>query len=68
MRGEATQQSSAFSYVSAEERIPADHPLRSFRRVTREVLERMGPAFEDLYSWTGRLSIPPERLLRALLP
>ncbi len=67
MRGEETTQSSAFSYVSAEERIPADHPLRAIRRMTDEVLERMGPVFEELYSWTGRPSIPPERLLRALL-
>ncbi len=67
MRGEETQQGTAFSYVSAEERIPADHPLRAIRRMTDEVLEQMGPAFEDLYSWTGRPSIPPERLLRALL-
>jgi len=67
MRGEETQQGAAFSYVSAEERIPQDHPLRAIRRMADEVLERMGPAFEALYSWTGRPSIPPERLLRALL-
>ncbi len=67
MRGEESGQSAAFSYVSAEERIPADHPLRSIRRMTDEVLARMGPGFEELYSWTGRPSIPPERLLRALL-
>ena len=67
MRGEETQQSSAFSYVSADERIPADHPLRAIRRMTDEVLERLGPVFEELYSSTGRPSIPPERLLRALL-
>lgn len=67
MRGEESQQGSAFSYVSAEERIPEDHPLRSIRRMTDEVLESMGPAFDELYSWTGRPSSPPERLLRALL-
>ena len=67
MRGEETQQSSAFSYVSAEERIPADHPLRAIRRMTDEVLERLGPVFGELYASTGRPSIPPERLLRALL-
>jgi len=67
MRGEETGQGSAFSYVSAEERIPADHPLRSIRQMTDEGLERMGPVFDELYSWTGRPSIPPERLLRALL-
>ncbi|MBZ0145138.1 MAG: IS5 family transposase [Rhodocyclaceae bacterium] len=67
MRGEEIQQSSAFSYVSPEDRVPAEHPLRAIRRMTDEALERMGPAFAELYSWTGRPSIPPERLLRALL-
>jgi transposase len=67
MRGEETGQSSAFSYVSSEERIPQDHPLRSIRRMTDEVLDRMGAAFDEMYSWTGRPSVPPERLLRALL-
>lgn len=67
MRGEEKRQGSAFSYVSAEERIPTDHPLRAIRRMTDEVLERLGPVFDELYSWTGRPSIPPERLLRALL-
>jgi transposase len=67
MRGEETGQGAAFSYVSTEERIPADHPLRTIRRMTDEVLERMADAFAELYSWTGRPSVPPERLLRALL-
>jgi transposase len=67
MRGEETQQSSAFSYVSPEERVPADHPLRVIRRMTDEVLDRLGPIFAEMYSSTGRPSIPPERLLRALL-
>ena len=67
MRGEERQQGSAFSYVSPEERVPADHPLRAIRRMTDDVLERLGPVFAEMYSSTGRPSIPPERLLRALL-
>jgi len=67
MRGDETQQGAAFSYVSKEERTPRDHPVRSTRRMADEVLERMGTAFEALCSWTGPASIPPERLLRALL-
>ena len=67
MRGEKSGQSGAFSYVSLEERVPSDHPLRSIRRMTDEVFEKLSPAFDELYSKTGRPSIPPERLLRALL-
>jgi transposase len=67
MRGETSGQGGAFSYVSLEERVPSDHPLRSIRRMTDEVFEKLSPAFDELYSKTGRPSIPPERLLRALL-
>jgi len=67
MRGEETRRGAAFGYVAAEERIPRDHPLRAIRRMAAEPLEPMGPALEALYSWTGRPSLPPERLLRALL-
>jgi len=56
-----------FSYVSAEERVPADHPLRSVRHVTDRVLGELSPVFKALYSSMGRPSIPPEKLLRALL-
>ena len=67
MRGIDTNQSPLFSYVSQEDRIPHDHPLRTIRKMTDEVLEQMGKKFEELYSTTGRPSIPPERLLRTLL-
>ena len=56
-----------FSYVSAEERIPADHALRAVRRLVDEVLGRMSRQFDALYADSGRHSIAPERLLRALL-
>ena len=67
MRGIDTKQARLFSYVSQEERIPQHHPLRSIRRMSDEVLESMTKRFDRLYSDTGRPSIPPEHLLRALL-
>ena len=67
MRGEDFSQARAFSYVQLEERVPADHPLRPIRQMTNEVLTRMSAVFDELYSGLGRPSIPPERLLRALL-
>ena len=65
MRGIDTKQARLFSYVSQEERIPQDHPLRVIRRMSDEVLASLTKRFDRLYSDTGRPSIPPERLLRA---
>lgn len=56
-----------FSYVSPEARVPADHPLRATRQMTNRALEALDGKFRRLYSRTGRPSIPPEQLLRALL-
>ena len=56
-----------FSYVSLEQRVPQGHPLRAIRKVTDEVLRSLSGDFEQLYSATGRPSIAPEYLLRALL-
>jgi len=67
MRGPDTQQAHMFSYLSPEQRVPQDHPLRSIRQLVDAVLQALGPQFHQLYSWTGRPSIPPEKLLRALL-
>ena len=67
MRGPDTQQSSMFSYLSPEQRVPADHPLRPIRGMVDEVLKGLSSAFARLYSSFGRPSIPPEKLLRALL-
>jgi transposase len=68
MRGNDEQlQSGMFSYVSLEERIPEGHPLRAVRKAVDQVLGDMSRDFEGLYSHTGRPSIPPERLFRALL-
>ena len=67
MRGADEQPGSMFSYISPEERVPADHPLRAVRRITDRALERLSPRFGALYVNFGRPSIPPEKLLRALL-
>jgi transposase len=67
MRGTDRDQSMMFSYVSPEARIPADHPLRATREMTNRALARLDRKFRKLYSRTGRPSIPPEQLLRALL-
>lgn len=56
-----------FSYLSPETRVRKDHPLRAIRAQVDRVLERLSDLFEAMYSTTGRPSIPPEKLLRALL-
>src|SRR5262245_24821162 len=67
MRGDHREPDSMFSYVSPERRIPTDHPLRAIRAHVDEVLEAMSREFDGLYAVTGRPSIPPGWLLRALL-
>lgn len=56
-----------FSYVSAEQRVPADHPLRRIRKMTDEALRGLDRRLSGLYARSGRPSIAPEKLLRALL-
>jgi transposase len=67
MRGDHTEPDAMFSYISAAQRVPEDHPLRAIRTMVDKVLEQLSPTFDRLYSRIGRPSIPPERLLRALL-
>ncbi len=67
MRGDDPQQAAMFSYISPEERVPQDHPLRAIRAMVDAVLKELSPQFAPLYSHTGRPSIAPEKLLRALL-
>jgi len=67
MRGSDDRTGSLFSYVDVEERIPANHPLRAIRSIVNEVLGALDGEFSALYAGTGRPSIAPERLLRALL-
>src|SRR6266567_6258146 len=67
MRGQDEQQLGVFSYVSPEQRIPHDHPLRQLRIMADHALRELKPRFSRLYAKTGRLSIAREKLLRALL-
>jgi transposase len=67
MRGNDIHQQAMFSYLSLESRVPADHPLRWIRRMVDRALGELTAEFQSMYSRTGRPSIAPERLLRALL-
>ena len=67
MRGVDQQQSTIFSYLSPEQRVPSDHPLRAVRQITATVLKQLSQLFSRMYAKVGRRSIPPEKLLRALL-
>jgi transposase len=67
MRGDDLQQGAVFSYISAEQRVPADHPLRAIRRMADEALAGLSGHLDTLYAAGGRRSIAPEKLVRALL-
>jgi len=67
MRGKDEQQLDVFSYINPEQRVPPDHPLRPLRVMTDAALQQLRPRFNSLYAKTGRPSIAPEKLLRALL-
>jgi hypothetical protein len=61
MRGDDQSPNSMFSYVSPEQRVPKDHPLRAIRQLVDEILRELSPEFHRLYAKIGRPSIPPER-------
>src|SRR3981189_3984162 len=67
MRGEERVQDGMLSYVTLEQRVPREHPLREIRKLTDEVLRSLSAEFDGLYSDLGRRSIAPEYVLRALL-
>ncbi|MFI5179746.1 MAG: IS5 family transposase [Vicinamibacterales bacterium] len=67
MRGEDRQQATMFSYLSPEQRVPADRPLRAIRTMVDAALDELTSLFEGMYADRGRPSIPPEKLLRALI-
>ena len=67
MRGADEQTGALFSYLSPEAMVPKDHPLRGIRPLVNAALARLSPDFARLYAPTGRASIAPEKLLRALL-
>ena len=60
MRGDERVQDSIFSYLTLEQRVPADHPLREIRGLTDGVLQSLDAEFAKLYAATGRASIAPE--------
>ena len=67
MRGLDERTGTLFSYVDLEARIRPDHPLRPIRAIVNEALADLEGAFAPLYAQVGRPSIPPEKLLRAML-
>ena len=67
MRGDDERSGSLFSYVDLEARVGKDHPLRTIRGVVNEALASLSSEFSGLYALMGRPSIPPEKLVRAML-
>jgi len=67
VRGVNEEADGMFSYTTAGERVPAEHPLRRVKQIAVELLKGMSRDFSRMYSRVGRPSIPPEKLLRALL-
>jgi transposase len=67
MRSHDEPQDELFCTISIESLIPPNHPLRSIRQRADRALLRLEPLFEKLYAGTGRPSVPPEQILRALL-
>ena len=67
MRGTDQQQNHVFSYISPDERVRKDHPLRPIRTMVDQILKQLSPQFDRMYAKVGRPSIPPEQLLRAQL-
>ena len=67
MRGRQDPQVSMLAFIDMETRIPLDHPLRTIRRLTDEIVAELSPLFDTMYADIGRPSIPPERLLKTSL-
>jgi transposase len=67
MRGADTKQSSMLCLMSPESRVPDSHPLRGIKRIADDVLDEMSPLFDEMYAEAGRPSVPPERLLKAMV-
>src|SRR5665213_3265686 len=67
VRGGDDRTAALFSYVDLEARVRQDHPLRTIREIVNAALATLERSFSALYSSVGRPSIPPEKLLRAML-
>jgi len=67
MRGRESEQVAMLTFVDAETRVPAGHPIRAIRRLADAALAELSPVFDAMYATIGRPSIPPEQLLKAQL-
>ncbi len=67
MRGFSDSQPMIIAYIDLEKRVPQGHPLRKIKPMADQELKRLSPLFNEMYSYTGRPSIPPERVLKSLL-
>lgn len=67
MRGDCQEGGDLFSYVSLEQRVPKNHPIRKMRKLVDEALTNLDAIFDEIYADSGRPSTPPERLIRASL-
>lgn len=67
MRGKSEPQAMMIAYINLEKRVPPSHPLRRIKGMADQELRRLSSLFDQMYSSTGRPSIPPERTLKALL-
>ena len=67
MRGRPERQATMLSFITPEQRVPQGHPIRRIKALADEELKRLSPVFSQMYSKTGRPSIPPETILKSLL-
>jgi transposase len=67
MRGSDGMREALFTVAKLEDFVPGDHPLRAIRDLVNEALDRLNGLFNLIYADTGRASIAPEKLLRAML-
>src|SRR5208282_3695331 len=67
MRGGDGMQETLFTVAKLEDFVPADHPLRPIREIVNAALKELNDLFNEMYAGTGRASIAPEKLMRALL-
>ncbi len=66
MRGHDHKQEQMYSYISMEDRVPQEHPLRGIRRIADEVMKGLSPRFARMYSEIGRPSIPPGAVVASI--
>ncbi len=60
-------QEALFTVAKLDDFVPADHPLRAIRSLVNEALAGLNSLFNTIYADSGRASIAPEKLLRAML-